>query len=86
MDNKSKTPPIRYIQKNRSLMKINNIILVLSTRAILSSFVIYFLYTSLGKFSYYILEGCRDGAGWTYMEQLILQHLLSSYEGLLLGS
>ena len=44
VDNKSKTSLIRQIQKkNISLMKINNIILVLRTRIILlSSFVIYF--------------------------------------------
>ena len=43
MDNKSKTSLIKHIQKNISLMKINDIILVLRTRIILlSSFVIYF--------------------------------------------
>ena len=43
VDNKSKTSLIRHIQKNISLTKINNIILVLRTRIILlSSFVIYF--------------------------------------------
>ena len=38
VDNKSKTSLIRHIQKKISLMKINNIILVIC----ISSFVIYF--------------------------------------------
>ena len=43
VDNKSKTSLIRLIQKNISLMKINNIILMLRTCIILSSsFVTYF--------------------------------------------
>ena len=43
VDNKSKTSLIRHTQKNITLMKINNIILVLGTHIILlSSFVIYF--------------------------------------------
>ena len=43
VDNKSKTCLIRHLQKNKSLMKINNIILMLRTRIILSSlFVLYF--------------------------------------------
>ena len=43
VDNKSKTSFIRHIQKKISLMKINNIILVLrSGIIIISSFMIYF--------------------------------------------
>ena len=43
VDNKSKTSLMRHMQKNMSLMKINNIILVLCARVILlSSFEIYF--------------------------------------------
>ena len=53
VDNKSKTSIIGHIQKNISLMKINNIILVLCTCIILlSSFVIYcFCICYLGSFS-----------------------------------
>ena len=40
-----------FIKIHAKLMKINNIILVLGTHIILSSFVIYFfLYVSFGKF------------------------------------
>ena len=48
-------PGQTYAEKNISIMKINNIILMLRTRIILfSSFVIFFFwYMSLGKFSYY---------------------------------
>ena len=43
MEDKSKTSLIRHVQKILSLMKINNIILVLSTHLILlSSFMIDF--------------------------------------------
>ena len=42
VDNKSKTSLIGHMRKNISLMKINNIIMLLRTCIILSSFVIYF--------------------------------------------
>ena len=68
MDNKSKNSLMGYLQKNISLMKINNIILVLRTRIILlSSFMIYFFYVChsgsfpiifLNKLRIFHLEAC----------------------------
>ena len=70
--NKSETSPIRLIQKNISLMKINNITLMLRTRIMLSSFVIYFfcichsgsfpiIYTYSMSISTAVYEGPSDG-------------------------
>ena len=52
VDNKNKTSLIRHIQKNISLMKINNIILVLCTAVILSSSLIFFLYMLFRRLFY----------------------------------
>ena len=50
VDNKSETSLIRHIEKNISLMKINNVIFILRIRIILSSsFVIIFFCMSFGK-------------------------------------
>ena len=51
---KVKHPSLDIYRKDISLMNINNLILVLCTRIILSSFVIYFFCMFFGKFSYYI--------------------------------
>ena len=70
VDNKGKTSLIRCIQKCILLMKMNNIILILDTRIILSfSFMIYFFpHESFGKFSYCIMRAiswCKPGLNHT---------------------
>ena len=50
VDYKNKTSPIRHVQKNTLLMKINNIMLLLLINIILlSSFMIYFFYATMGN-------------------------------------
>ena len=76
VDNISKMSLIRYIQKNISLMKIYDIILVLHTGIILlSSFVIYFfcIIMSLGKFFYYMYLKILNTMGKTVSYQFLTE-------------